>query len=84
MNPPQIIQEAIDKLTAYKKSIGTGVGIDAKWLNRTMSHLDNAWSSAHHIVRAGSLSDQAQQHESDCICLPGAIDSNCPVHKGQK
>lgn len=84
--PTQIIQEAIDKLQAYKKSVGTGVGVDAKWTNRTLSHLDNAWSTAHHIVRAGSLADSPEAQsvsKRDCSCPLGAVDNNCPVH-GQK
>ena len=85
MNPSQIIQEAIDKLTAYKKSIGSGIGIDAKWTNRTMSHLDNAFASSKLMVREGSIaaSPEASVHNGTCSCPQGAVDSTCPVH-GQK
>ena len=81
--PQQIVQEAIDKLDAIKKS--KAVGVDPKWMNRTLSHLDNAYASSTLIVRAGSLADTPEatvQH--DCSCpFPGTVDSNCPVH-GQK
>jgi hypothetical protein len=85
MSPSQIIQEAIDKLQAYKKSVGTGVGIDAKWTNRTLSHLDNAYAASKLIVRAGSLAaaPEASVPSETCSCPTGAVDSNCPVH-GQK
>lgn len=84
--PTQIIQEAIDKLQAYKKSVGTGVGVDAKWTNRTLSHLDNAYASSTLMVRAGSLAaaPEAQSvSQRDCICPSGAVDDSCPTH-GQK
>ena len=86
MSPAQIIQEAIDKLQGYKKSVGTGVGVDAKWTNRTLSHLDNAFASATLMVRAGSLADSPEAQsvsKRDCSCPLGAVDSNCPTH-GQK
>lgn len=85
MSPSQIIQEAIDKLQAYKKSVGTGVGVDAKWTNRTLSHLDNAYASSMLMVRAGSLAaaPEASVQSETCSCPPGAVDNTCPVH-GQK
>ncbi len=86
MNPSQIITEAIEKLTAIKKS--SSVGVDPKWMNRTLSHLDNAYASSKLIVRAGSLADTPEantvQSKQDCTCpFPDVVDENCPVH-GQK
>lgn len=81
--PTQIIQEAIDNIKAMKGA----VGVDPKWMNRTLSHLDNAFASATLIVRAGSLADTPEAtsvSERDCICPPGAVDKHCPVHTGQK
>jgi hypothetical protein len=78
--PQQVIEEAISKLNAMKKA----VGVDPKWMNRTLSHLDNAWSTAHHIVRAGSLADtpEASSASSEsCTCpFAGTVDSACPIH----
>jgi hypothetical protein len=80
--PQDIIKEAQDKLIAMKKA----VGVDPKWMNRTLSHLDNAWSTAHHIVRAGSLADtpEASANSETCTCpFPNTVDKACPIH-GQK
>lgn len=78
MNPSQIIKEAYDKVAAVKGS----VGVDPKWLNRTLSHLDNAYASSTLIVRKGSLADSPDaQNDGTCICPPGAVDSTCPVHR---
>lgn len=77
--PQQIVKEAIDKLTAMKKA----VGVDPKWMNRTLSHLDNAWSTSHHIVRSGSLADtpEAIAPSETCSCpFDGIVDENCPIH----
>lgn len=80
MNPSQIIKDAQDKLAQIK---GT-VGVDPKWFNRTMSHLDNAYASSTLIIRKGSLADTPEAQRSDdktCICPQGAVDSTCPVHR---
>lgn len=80
--PQQIVQEAIDKMTAIKQS--KAIGVDPKWMNRTLSHLDNAYASSTLIVRAGSLADTPEAKdvsERDCICPPGAVDKDCPVHR---
>jgi hypothetical protein len=79
--PQQIIQEAIDKISSMKKA----VGVDPKWMNRTLSHLDNAFASSKLIIREGSLADspEAQVHSETCSCPTGAVDRTCPVH-GQK
>lgn len=81
MNPSQIIQQAIDQISAMKKA----VGVDPKWMNRTLSHLDNAYASSKLIIRDGSLAatPEASANSETCICPHGAEDSSCPVH-GQK
>lgn len=81
MQPSQIIKEAYDKIAAMKKA----VGVDPKWMNRTLSHLDNAYASSILIIRNGSLADtpEASVPSGTCTCPTGAVDSTCPVH-GQK
>lgn len=85
MNPSQIITEAIEKMTAIKKS--ASVGVDPKWMNRTLSHLDNAYASSKLVIRTGSLADTPEANSvltQDCTCpFPEVVDENCPVH-GQK
>jgi hypothetical protein len=85
MNPQQKIQETINELTALRGQ----VGVSPKWLNRTLSHLDNAFAAAGLVVVPGSLNDTPEAQQSStadsgiCICPEGAVDSGCPVH-GQK
>ena len=81
MNPSQIIKEAYDRIAAMKKA----VGVDPKWMNRTLSHLDNAFASSKLIVRDGSLAatPEASALSETCICPTGAVDNTCPIH-GQK
>jgi len=84
MLPSQIIQEAIEKIETIKKS--KAIGVDPKWMNRTLSHLDNAFASSKLIVRTGSLADTPEasvQGNEMCICPQGAEDKTCPIH-GQK
>lgn len=80
MNPSQIIKQAYDQVAAIKGS----VGVDPKWLNRTLSHLDNAFASSTLIVRSGSLADTPEaklSNDKTCICPSGAVDSSCPIHR---
>lgn len=78
MTPQQIIKEAYDKIAAMKKA----VGVDPKWMNRTLSHLDNAYAAAGLIIHPGTLADtpEAEKANTACICPPGALDKTCPMH----
>ena len=84
-SPQEIIKSAIAQIEEIKKS--KAVGVDPKWMNRTLSHLDNAYAASTLIVRAGSLADSPEAQSAmlrDCTCpFPDTVDENCPVH-GQK
>ena len=81
MPPRDLISKVIHDINSIKKM----AGIDPKWLNRTLSHLDNAWAASYHIVKQGSLADTPEAKTSEtCICpFPEVVDSSCSIH-GQK
>jgi hypothetical protein len=80
--PEAIIKRAIEDISGIKGK----VGVDPKWLNRTLSHLDNAFASSTLIIRAGSLADTPEASTTApsgaCICPPFSdiVDAACPVH----
>lgn len=53
-----------------------------EWKNRTISHLKNAYAAA--MIAEGQATPMHQPHDvklqGGCICPPGAVDTECPVH----
>jgi hypothetical protein len=85
MNLTQSINELVIQAEAMKKA----VGVNKKYLNKTIDRLTDAWLYSQHIVLPGSLGDRPEaqaptQQRPGCICPAGAIDSDCPVHGSNK
>ena len=68
MNPKDIIADAKSRVQQFRGSV------DPKWLNKTLSRLDDAWAMAH-LLDADPAIDKAA-----CTCPKGATDKECPIH----
>lgn len=81
MTPQQKIQETIKHFVAMK----TAIGVDKKWLNKTIARLEEAEAFAAKIVLPGSLAaNEPSTTGIECICPAGAVDTNCPKHGGSQ
>lgn len=85
----QEITQAISQVIALANNLKTNPNTNKKFLNKTISRLEDAWLVSQHLDKnsfvdshpAGNLAPaQAPFNTLHCICPDGALDSNCPVH----
>lgn len=49
--------------------------LDPKWRNKAVARIEEAQA----FIRSAMI-DRVHEPQGECICLPGLIDSECPVH----
>lgn len=83
MNLTQQIQALIEQAEQAR----TSVGVNKKYLNKTIDRLTDAWLYSQQLTIAGSIGSKAPIQDvitdSDlCSCVQGAIDKGCIIHGG--
>lgn len=58
-------------------------GMDKKWLNKTISRLEDAQVFATLAIEQRQGSERYSfdpNSTADCNCVPGAVSATCPIH----
>lgn len=75
------LTEQIQNLITEAETMKSAVGVNKKYINKTIDRLTDAWLYSQQLIVPGSLADRPEaQSNGVCICPLGAVDKTCPIH----